>query len=133
MRALPRGQQAYARNRPKNKMAPLRVSGEAAAPQTPRPKGRPPTGYVWGGDGYVHHDTLLPFSREEHEALMKEVWREMRLQRYRVDARGYRTKRVQDQAKSRLAAGAKPRRRKLQNTLLPRSQPEDVNRCSDKS
>ena len=70
MRALPRGHLAYARNRPKNKMAPLRVSGEAAAPQTPRPKGRPPTGYVWGGDGYVHHDTLLPFSREEHEALI---------------------------------------------------------------
>ena len=109
------------------------VSDEAAAPQTPRPKGRPPTNYVWGGDRYVHRDTLLPFSREEHEALMKEVWREMRLQRYRVDARGYPTKRVHEPHETRLAAGAKPRRRKLQNTLLPRSQPEEVNRCSDKS
>ena len=109
------------------------VPDEAAAPQAPRPKGRPPTGYIWGGDRYVHRDTLLPFSREEHEALMKEVWREMQLQRYSEDARGCRTKRVHDQAMSRLAAGAKPRRRKLQNATLARSQPEEVNRCSDKS
>ena len=99
----------------------------------PAPKGRPPKGYIWSGDDYVHHETLVPFSRPEHEALMKEVWRQMRLHRYSVDAQGFRTKSVKDQAKSRLAAGAKPRRRKLQNTTLPRSQPEEVNRCSDKS
>ena len=109
------------------------LSSEIAVPERSRPKGRPPAGYVWGGDGYVHHDTLSHFSRAEHEALMKGLWRKLRLQRYRVDARGCRTKRVQDQAKSRLAAGAEPRRRKLQDTTLLRSQPEGINRCSEKS
>ena len=99
----------------------------------PAPKGRPPKGYIWCGDGYVHRDSLVPFSRAEHEALMKEAWRQMRLHRYSVDARGFRTKRVQEQANARLAAGAKPRRRRLQNGALPRSPVQEVNRCSDKS
>ena len=49
-----------------------------AAPQTPRPKGRPPTGYAWRGDCYVHQDTLLPFSRQEHL-----IWRPMAPRKWR--------------------------------------------------
>ena len=118
-------------------MAPLQESYpcEDAAPQTPRPapRGRPPRGYVWSGHGYIHRDSLAPFSHTEHEASMKEAWRELRLLRHREDVRGFRTKRVEDQAKSRLAAGAKPRSKKLKNAILVRSPVHEVNRCTGKS
>ena len=94
---------------------------EAVAPQTPRPKGRPPTGYVWCDGRYVHEDSQAPYRRDEHEALMLEVWNQMRLQRYKEDVRGFRSKRIVTQAQACIAKGVKPRRKKLKNATLVRS------------
>ena len=109
------------------------VSVEATAPQMPRPKGRPPTGYFWCGNGYVHQDSQAPYLRDEHEAMMLEVWNQMRLQRYRDDVRGFRTKRIQTQAQARSAKGIRPRRKKLKNAKLMRSLGQEVNGGTDKS
>ena len=75
---------------------------------------------------------MAPYSREEHEALMLDLWRHMRLLRYREDARGFRTRRIDAQAKARIAKGIKPRRQKLKNTTLARSTLEEVNGGTDK-
>ena len=100
---------------------------EAAAPETPRPKGRPPTGYVWCDGRYVHEDSQAPYRRDEHEALMLEVWNQMRLQRYKEDVRGFRTRRVEAQASARVRKGRKPRRQKLKNATFARSSADEVN------
>ena len=106
---------------------------EAAAPQTPRPKGRPPTGYVWCDSKYVHEDSQTPYRRDEHEAMMLELWNQMRLQRYKEDVRGFRTKRIETQLQARIAKGVKPRRKKLKNATLVRSPGQKVNGGTDKS
>ena len=100
---------------------------EAAAPQTLRPKGRPPTGYVWCNGRYVHEDSQAPYRRDEHEAMMLELWNQMRLQRYKEDVRGFRSKRIENQAQARIAKGVKPRRKKLKNGTLLRSPGQQVN------
>ncbi len=99
----------------------------------PAPKGRPPKGYIWCGDGYVHHDSLAPYSHAEHEAIMLEQWRQARLQRYREDIRGFRTRRIETQAQARIAKGVKPRRKKLKNATLVRSEGQEANGDTDKS
>ena len=109
------------------------LPGEAVAPQTPRPTGRPPTGYVWCDGRYVHEDSQAPYRRDEHEALMLEVWNQMRLQRYKEDVRGFRSKRIVTQAQARIAKGVKPRRKKLKNATLVRSPGQTVNGGTDKS
>ena len=106
---------------------------KAAAPQTPRPKGRPPTGYVWRDGRYVHEDSQTPYRRDEHEAMMLELWNQMRLQRYKEDARGFRTKRIETQAQAGIAKGVKPRRKKLKNATILRSPGQKVNSGTDKS
>ena len=100
--------------------------------QRPAPRGRPPKGYIWCGDGYVHRSSLAPYSREEHEALMLDLWRHMWLLRYRADARGFRTRRIETQAKAHIAKGIKPRRPKLKNTTLAPSPAEEVTGGTDK-
>ena len=75
---------------------------------------------------------MAPYFREEHEALMLDLWRQMRLVRYHEDARGFRTRRIETQAKARIAKGIKPRRPKLKNTTLARSPAEEVNGGTDK-
>ena len=106
---------------------------EAAAPQTPRPKGRPPTGYVWSDGRYVREESRAPYRRNEHEAMMLELWNQMRLQRYKEDVRGFRTKRIETQMQARIAKGVKPRRKKLKNATLVRSPGQKVNGGTDKS
>ena len=104
------------------------VSSEPAPQmQRPAPRGRPPKEYIWCGIGYVHRNSLAPFSRDEHEAVMMDRWREMRLQRYREDTRGFRTRRLETQAQARIAKGIKPRRPKNKNSTLARSPAEEVN------
>ncbi len=111
-------------------MAASQVSDEAGAP---RPKGRPPTGYVWCGGKYVHEDSQSPYVRDEHEAMMLRLWNQMRLQRYRDDVRGFRTRRIETQARTRIAKGVKPRRKKIKNATLVRSPGQEVNGGTDKS
>ena len=105
---------------------------EAAAAQSPRPKGRPPRKYVWRDGRYVHAETQAPYRRDEHEAMMLELWHEMRLKRYKEDVRGFRTKRIETQAQARIAKGVKPRRKKLKNATLVRSSTDEVNDGTDK-
>ena len=105
---------------------------EAAAAQSPRPKGRPPRKYVWRDGRYVHAETQAPYRRDEHEAMMLELWHEMHLKRYKEDVRGFRTKRIETQAKARIAKGAKPRRKKLKNATLVRSSTDEVKGGTDK-
>ena len=81
----------------------------------------------------MHHDSLVPYSRAEHEAVMLELWRQARLQRYREDVRGFRTRRIETQAKTRTSKGMKPRRRRLKNATLVRSEGRQVNNDTDKS
>ena len=97
--------------------------------QTPRPapRGRPPKGYIWSGDRYVHHESLVPYSHDEHEKAMLGVWRQMRLQRYQEDVRGFRTRRVEAQASARVRKGRKPRRQNLKNAIFARSSADEVN------
>ena len=64
---------------------------------------------------------------------MLELWNQMRLQRYKEDVRGFRTKRIETQSQARIAKGVKPRRRKHKNTTLARSPAEEVNNGTDKS
>ena len=59
-------------------------------------------------------------------------WREMRFQRYREDARGFRTRRILAQSQARIAKGIKPRRQKLKNMTLARSPAEEVMGGTDK-
>ena len=101
----------------------------SSVPEMPRPapRGRPPKGYMWCGDGYLHHELLVPYSRDAHEAVMLEDWREMRMLRYHQNVRNFRTKRIESQAKARIAKGIKPRRQKLRNATLARSPVEEVN------
>ncbi len=119
--------------------ASLHHASSGPVSQMPRapPKGRPPKGYIWCGSVYVHRDSLLPYSHEEHRALMLDLWRRMRLDRYREDVHGFRTRRIETQAKTRIAKGMRPRRKKLQNsTLVPqvvRSEGREVNGDTDKS
>ena len=61
-----------------------------------------------------------------------ELWNQMRLQRYKDDARGFRTKRIETQAQARITKGGKPHRAKLKNTMLARSPAEGVNGGTDK-
>ena len=113
------------------------VGGQGALPRPcafpvfemprPAPRGRPPKGYIWCGDRYVHHETLVPYSHDAHEAVMFDVWRQMRLSRYHQNVRSFRTKRIESQAKARIAKGIKPRRQKLRNATLARSPVEEVN------
>ena len=63
---------------------------------------------------------------------MLELWNQMRLQRYKEDVRGFRSKRIETQAQARIAKGVKPRRPKLKNTTLARSTLEEVNGGTDK-
>ena len=93
----------------------------------PAPRGRPPKGYIWCGDRYVHHESFVPYSHDAHEAVMLDVWRQMRLLRYHENVRSFRTKRIESQAKARIANGIKPRRQKLKNATLARSPVEEVN------
>ena len=110
-------------------MAELQVPEKAVA----RPKGRPPTGYVWCGCKYVHEDSQSPYVRDEHEAMMLQLWNQMRLQRYRDDVRGFRTRRIETQALARIAKGVRPRRKKHKNATLVRSPVQEVNSATDKS
>ena len=110
------------------------LSGAAESQdRRPVPKGRPPKGYIWCEDGYVHHDSLVPYSRAEHEAVMLELWRQARVQRYREDVRGFRTRRIETQAKTRIAKGIKPHRQKLKNTTLVRSEGQEAKDDTHKS
>ena len=81
----------------------------------------------------MHLDSRVPYSREEHEAMMLEIWHQMRLQRYKEDVRSFRTRRIQTQAQARIAKGMKPRRKKLKNATLVRSSRGEVNGGTDKS
>ena len=63
---------------------------------------------------------------------MLELWNQMRLQRYKEDVRGFRTKRIQTQAQARIARGVKPRRKKLKNATLVRSYGDEVKGGTDK-
>ena len=63
---------------------------------------------------------------------MLDLLRQMRLLRYREDARGFHARRIETQAKARVAKGIKPRRPKLKNTTLARSPAEEVNGRTDK-
>ena len=85
----------------------------------PAPRGRPPLGYVWLEGRCVHPESLAPFSRAEHTAMLAEIWRQSRLRRYRQDENGIRTIHREALARSRRLRGAKPRRMKLSNSLLP--------------
>ena len=76
---------------------------------------------------------MAPYSREEHEALMLDLWRHMRLLRYREDARGFRSKRIETQAQARIAKGVRPRHKKLKNATLVRSPGKKVNGGTDES
>ncbi len=93
---------------------------EGAAPQTPRPQGRPPRWHVWCDGRYVHEDSQAPYLRDEHEATQLALWNQMRLQRYKEDVRGFRSRRIETQAQARIAKGMKPRRKKLKNATLVR-------------
>ena len=84
----------------------------------PPPRGRPPLGYVWSGDRYVHPESRAPFSREEHLAAQEEMWRQRRLLRYSADENGVRTRHREALSRNRRQRGAKPRRKKLPNSLL---------------
>ena len=64
---------------------------------------------------------------------MLEVWKQMRLQRYKEDVRGFRTKRIETQLQARIAKGVKPCRKKLKNATLVRSPGQKVNGGTDKS
>ena len=64
---------------------------------------------------------------------MLELWNQMRLQRYKEDVRGLRSKRIENQAQARIAKGAKPRRKKLKNATLVRSPGQIVRDGTDKS
>ena len=64
---------------------------------------------------------------------MLELWNQMRLQRYKEDVRGFRTKRIETQAQARIAKGVKPRRPKLNNATLVRSPGQRVNGGTDNS
>ena len=92
-----------------------------------RPRGRPPARCIWVDGRYVHEDSQAPYRRDEHEAMMLELWNQMRLQRYKEDARGFRSKRIETQAQARIAKGVKPRRKKLKNATLLRSPGQQVN------
>jgi hypothetical protein len=107
------------------------VSAQPGIPPK-RPRGRPPARYVWCNGRYVHEDSQAPYRRDEHEAMMLELWNQMRLQRYKEDARGFRSKRIETQAQARIAKGVKPRR-KLKNATLVRSPGQKVNGGTDKS
>ena len=81
----------------------------------------------------MHEDSQAPYVRDEHEAMMLEVWHQMRMQRYRDDVRGFRTRRTETQAQARIAKGIRPRRKKLKNATLVRSPGQKVNGGTDKS
>ena len=98
----------------------------------PAPRGRPPKGYIWSGDRYVHHESLVPYSHDEHEAAMLHVWRQMRMLRYQKNVREFRTRRIEAQASARIARGVRPRRPKLKNSTLARSSAEEPNGGTDK-
>ncbi len=110
-------------------------NGDMMEPVRPAPKGRPPKGHVWEGFGYVHRESLKPYSREEHAAILAELWRQARLLRYSRDERGFRTKRRTALERARRAKGAKPRRKRLANSTLTdaRSDPEELKGDTDKS
>ena len=80
----------------------------------------------------MHQDSQAPYLQDEHETMMLELWNQMRLQRYKEDVRGFRTKRIETQAQARIAKGVKPRRKKLKNATLVRSPEEGVNGDTDK-
>ena len=61
---------------------------------------------------------------------MLEVWNQMRLQRYKEDVRGFRTKRIETQLQARIAKGVKPRRRVTAETLASREMPRTKKRMS---
>ena len=63
---------------------------------------------------------------------MLDLWRQMRLLRYREDVRSFRTKRIETQARARIARGLKPRRPKLKNSTLARTSAEEVSPGTDK-
>ena len=96
------------------------------------PRGRPPKGHVWKDGNFVHMESQRVFAREDHEAALKDIWRQRRKDKYAANLNGRRDQHVARLADKRRMKGARPRRKKLPNTVL-RPDARDVEGSSDKT
>ena len=86
---------------------------------------------MWKDGAFVHAESLSVYAREEHEALLKDNWRSARLKKYAENLDGRRDKLRARLAEKRRLGGAKPRRKKLPNSVL-RSDATNQKASSDK-
>ena len=84
----------------------------------PAPRGRPPKGHFWKDGTFVEAESLRVYAREEHEALLKETWRQAKREKYAANLDGRRDRNLARLAEKRRQKGAKPRRKRLPNTVL---------------
>ena len=96
------------------------------------PRGRPPKGHVWKDGTFVHAESLRVFASDEHEAALKDIWRRARKDKYAANLDGCRDRIIAKLAEKRRMKGAKPRRKKLPNSVL-RPNARDIKGSSDKS
>ncbi len=96
------------------------------------PRGRPPKGYAWRDGGFVQVETLLAFVQEEHDALLREIWRRARIEKYAANLDGRRDRNKAKLAAKRRLRGAKPRRHRLPNSALVRSEGREAKGSTDK-
>ena len=82
------------------------------------PRGRPPKGHIWKDGNFVHAESLRVFAREDHEAALKDIWRQGRKDKYAANLNGRRDQNIAKLAEKRRMRGAKPRRKQLPNTVL---------------
>ena len=87
---------------------------------------------MWKDGAFVHAESLSAYAREEHEALLKDNWRSARLKKYAENLDGRRDTLRARLAEKRRLRGAKPRRKKLPNSVL-RSDAPSQKASSDKS
>ena len=101
-------------------------------PSERAPRGRPPKGHVWKDGNFVHMESQRVFAREDHEAALKDIWRQRRKDKYAANLNGRRDQHVARLADKRRMKGARPRRKKLPNTVL-RPDARDIEGSSDKT
>ena len=101
------------------------------APCEPAPRGRPPKGHFWKDGTFVEAESLRVYAREEHEALLKETWRQARKLKYAANLDGRRDQHIARLAEKRRMKGAKQRSNQLPNSVL-RSEPRDIKQTADK-
>ena len=97
----------------------------------PAPRGRPPKGHFWKDGTFVQAESLRAYAREEHEARLRELWRQARQDKYAANIDGCRDKHLARLAERRRLKGAKPRTKKLANSVL-RSETHEIKQSSDK-